>query len=390
MPKVHLSDLSIRALKATGKQQKYWCALTSNFGLLLSQAGGKSFFFMAPKTRRRIPLGKWPATPLKQARDAARRLLLDPQAASVSLSSFEDAFATYFERRVLPNYRERTAKQTRGIVDLHAARLFPQRLTAITPQELAAVLAAPTLTNGQANHLYGILRTFFKWALQQEMITRNPLTFPKPHKDKSRSRVLTDRELVAVHTAATKMAFPFGYIILLCIHCGFRKNEAANLKWSYITSEYITLPADVTKNGHEHIVPNLVGDTVFDQIAQTSEYVFPSAVGTPFTAWTNNKLQLDRLSGVYDWCIHDLRRTFSSKCAEWGVATPDIIERLLGHTTALSSIARVYNKWHYLPEMRVALQRYETRLARLLAAHQAIDNDGRHPIETSLHVRHFE
>ena len=81
MPKVHLSDLSIRALKATGKQQKYWCALTPNFGLLLSQAGGKSFFFMAPKTRRRIPLGKWPATPVKQARDAARRLLLDPQSA---------------------------------------------------------------------------------------------------------------------------------------------------------------------------------------------------------------------------------------------------------------------------------------------------------------------
>ena len=153
----------------------------------------------------------------------------------------------------------------------------------------------------------------------------------------------------------------------------FAKNEAANLKWSYITSEYITLPADVTKNGHEHIVPNLLGDTVFDKLAQSSEHIFPSAVGTPFTAWTNNKLQLDRLSGVHDWCIHDLRRTFSSKCAEWGVATPDIIERLLGHTTALSSIARVYNKWHYLPEMRAALQRYETRLARLLATHQMID-----------------
>jgi integrase len=70
------------------------------------------------------------------------------------------------------------------------------------------------------------------------------------------------------------------------------------------------------------------------------------------------------------WCVtlHDLRRTFSSKCAEWQVASPDIIERLLGHTTALSPIARVYNRWHYLPEMRTALERYEKKLAELLAS----------------------
>jgi hypothetical protein len=53
-----LTDIGIRALKATGKQEKFWCSQTPNFGLLLSQAGGKSFFFMAPGTRRRIPLGK--------------------------------------------------------------------------------------------------------------------------------------------------------------------------------------------------------------------------------------------------------------------------------------------------------------------------------------------
>lgn len=94
---------------------------------------------------------------------------------------------------------------------------------------------------------------------------------------------------------------------------------------------------------------------------------------------------------MHDWCIHDLRRTFSSKCAEWGVATPDIIERLLGHTTALSSIARVYNKWHYLPEMRAALQRYETKLERLLADHQESEGGASAEAVTSgLNVCHEE
>ena len=268
---------------------------------------------------------------------------------------------------MLPNYRERTAKQTRGIVDRHASRLFPQRLTAITPQDLSALLAAPTITNHQANHLYGVLRTFFKWAQQQQLLTRTPLTFPKPHKDKSRSRVLSDQELAAVYNAAAQIGCPFGFIILLCIHCGFRKNEAATLRWSYITPDYITLPAEITKNAREHVIPNLVASNL-QLIPQTSEYLFPSTKGTPFNAWTNNKIKIDRLSGVSNWCIHDLRRTFSSKCAEWGVATPDIIERLLGHATALSPIARVYNKWHYLPQMKAALTAYEAKLAALISA----------------------
>ena len=43
-----------------------------------------------------------------------------------------------------------------------------------------------------------------------------------------------------------------------------------------------------------------------------------------------------------------------------------MIERLLGHTTALSPIARIYNRWNYLPQMKAGLERYEERLAHLL------------------------
>jgi integrase len=139
------------------------------------------------------------------------------------------------------------------------------------------------------------------------------------------------------------------------------------MKWSYITNDYITLPGEIYKTGQEHIMPNLVNDNLA-LIPRTSEYLFPSRSGTPLRAFGPCKIRLDRSSGVTGWTLHDLRRTFSSKCAEWQVASPDIIERLLGHTTALSPIARVYNRWHYLPEMRAALERYEKKLAQLLVA----------------------
>src|SRR5438132_11679415 len=109
MARMALTDISIRALKPTGKQQAYWCTLVPNFGLMLSQAGGKSFFVMLGRERRRIHLGKYPATSLKDARDAARRLLLAPptEASPLTLSR---AFEMYCQAHVRTNFKPRTAR----------------------------------------------------------------------------------------------------------------------------------------------------------------------------------------------------------------------------------------------------------------------------------------
>ena len=101
-------------------------------------------------------------------------------------------------------------------------------------------------------------------------------------------------------------------------------------------------------------MPNLIGENLA-LIPKDVRVPLPFSPRHSLNAFSLNKRQLDQLSGVTGWTLHDLRRTFSSKCAEWQVASPDIIERLLGHTTALSPIARIYNRWHYLPQMRAAL-----------------------------------
>ena len=136
------------------------------------------------------------------------------------------------------------------------------------------------------------------------------------------------------------------------------------MMWSYIAEDYITIPAAMYKNGRDHVLPNLVAP-LLASIPRNSDYLFPSRNGSPLVSFSIYKRRLDRLSGVTDWTLHDLRRTFSSKCAEWQIASPDIIERLLGHTTALSPVARIYNRWHYLPQMRTALELYEREIERI-------------------------
>lgn len=62
----------------------------------------------------------------------------------------------------------------------------------------------------------------------------------------------------------------------------------------------------------------------------------------------------------------DLRRTLSTKMAEWELATPDVVEAILNHTTgSRSQIQRVYDRHNRLPQMRRALTAYADRLHAL-------------------------
>lgn len=92
-------------------------------------------------------------------------------------------------------------------------------------------------------------------------------------------------------------------------------------------------------------------------------------VGLPFPhfQWHQEKLALDEAAGVFDWTLHDLRRTFATKLAELRVA-PHIIEKLLNHITGtISGVAAIYNRHHFMDEMRAAVETWEARLTAIIA-----------------------
>ncbi|MCL1047543.1 site-specific integrase [Shewanella electrodiphila] len=59
-----------------------------------------------------------------------------------------------------------------------------------------------------------------------------------------------------------------------------------------------------------------------------------------------------RLKHKEPWSLHDLRRTFTTKLNDLGIA-PYVVEQLLGHS--LGGVMAVYNRSQYLPEKLVAL-----------------------------------
>jgi integrase len=99
--------------------------------------------------------------------------------------------------------------------------------------------------------------------------------------------------------------------------------------------------------------------------------LFPARIATAtgeqfFTGWSQSKKNFDKLLNIAPWTLHDLRRTFATNLADLGVA-PHVIERLLNHVTGtISGVAAIYNRSRYEPEMKAAMELWETRLQDLL------------------------
>jgi integrase len=64
------------------------------------------------------------------------------------------------------------------------------------------------------------------------------------------------------------------------------------------------------------------------------------------------------------WTPHDLRRTFSTRLGDLGVA-PHVIEKLLNHTA--EGMAAIYNRAELLEERIAATKLWAAELARIVA-----------------------
>jgi integrase len=100
-----------------------------------------------------------------------------------------------------------------------------------------------------------------------------------------------------------------------------------------------------------------------------NDLVFPARGNgkNVISGFTRAKNRLDRLSGIKDWTLHDLRRTAATHLAKLGTP-PHIIERVLNHVSgSFGGVAGVYNRRPYFEEMRAALQAWGEQLAAMPA-----------------------
>jgi len=371
MPSIALTDLSLRSLKAEVRAD-YWDTKTPSFGV---RVGKRTKTFIAKLNNRRITIGAYPLISLQDARRRALGLKSDKRTGLRRSLSFKQAHAQFVAIHV-PTLKPSTQKQIKRNLERHfLPTLGSKKLDNIEHQDITDITDALVPTPSQAWHAFKDIRTFFKWCVPR-YIKHSPMEGLKsPTKYTPRKRVLTYDELLSVWQHLTAVGYPFGDILQLLILTGQRRSEIASLRWEYINEVERTITLPETKNQTEHTFP--YGDMVaaiFDRIPRrnSTSLLFPGRDdATPWGGFGKSKWEFNKGCELAPWQILDLRRTFGTKLAELKVP-PHIVERLLNHKLGslqtagvITAVASVYNRALYVPEMREAIQVWETRLEAL-------------------------
>ena len=156
---------------------------------------------------------------------------------------------------------------------------------------------------------------------------------------------------------------------------GQRREEVAQLTWDEVDfdARTLTLAGSRTKNGRSHIVhlsdPAMA---VLRRIPKLSEFIFSRSGVKPFQGFSAAKRELDKLSGIEGWRLHDLRRTCVSGMARLGVA-PHVADKVLNHQSGtISGVAAVYQRHEFLAERKNALDRWGAHVAGLLKGEERL------------------
>jgi integrase len=357
-------------------------ALPSRRGIL----GRQISVVRHPGGHSRVKIGRYPIVALSDARKKALTLKADlthVPGPNIALGEAVQLFLTTHCRNYRPSSRREAERLLRKI-----STLDKKKVSAVSTHDVQNIIdgiKAPS----EATHLFKMARTFFRFCFRRRFIENSPLAgLTVPNKERARARVLSDAEVKSIWLACSqvdespvqyelKLPRAFAAIVKLLLLTAQRRGEIAALRTEFLCQSpqdettSITLPASLTKNGREHHFPvGPLAASVLKSVRRTepTAFLFPvrGGSGTSFNGWSKSKQILDRVSGVSDWTLHDIRRTVATRMAELGVP-PHVIERILNHVTGtLSPISLVYNRATFMKEMREAVNMWEARLAAII------------------------
>lgn len=388
MPKVKFTKSAIDALPIPSKDVVYWDSSYPGFGVKVTPKGRKVFIVLyrvagAGSRVRKYTIGPHGRVTLHQARIAAQRV-----------------FAARLEGRDLATEKQQSRR--RQVVDridalietyisdhISKTRSGPE-VASLLRREVIANWATRSVhdlkkreiidlvmqvmargTPAAANKLLKVIKSFLSWCVGRAILEVSPAHgLRAPAKEIGRDRVLLDGELACVIRAARHMGYPYGDIVELLALTGQRREEIAGLTQDEVdfADRALRFSSSRTKNGKPHIVHlSAASLALLNRRVETTTFVFSSTGMRPFQGFSACKRELDKLSGITSWKLHDLRRTCVSGMARLGVP-PHVADKVLNHQSGtISGVAAVYQRHEFLAERKAALELWGQHVTKLLS-----------------------
>lgn len=427
-----LTDRSITVKAPASGRIELWDSLLPGFGLRVSAGDSRTYFVMyrantaKGRVQRRLKIGDAKVIDLGPARDLARAALekatrgIDPAQEKRPLlaaagDTVQDVATDYLERYAKKNTRASSYKETKRIFDVDVLPAWGARPIKDIARHDVNVLLDRIAGRGaevQANRTLARLKTFFTWAVDEEILTVSPVARMKPKtRETARDRALTDDEIKLFWQACDAIGWPFGHLFKLLLVTAQRRDEVGTIAHAEIDLEkrLWSIPRQKAKNdrAHEVSLSDLavsVVKSVYEARPATKElkespWLFTTNGETVVSGFSRAKERLDaemeklarKARGlpekdedlrktlnlkpgaelprfVPEFILHDLRRTAATGMARQNVP-PHVVDRILNHVSGtIRGVAAVYNRHAYTEERKAALDGWGAHLAGLVAA----------------------
>jgi integrase len=267
--------------------------------------------------------------------------------------------------------------------DVKGSALGKRPLGEITGDEIKRLVRSVAKdAPSQANHTLAYLSAMLGWAVDEGLIEKNPAAGVKmPAQKVERERALTDEEIRLFWLACDRVGWPFGPLAQLLLLTAQRRDELAHATWGEfdLDKQMWTLPGERTKNGRFHLVhlaPLAV--EIFERLPRLTSrrgWVFTTGLGgadTPVSGFGRGRERIAaamaEMSGeeVTPFTLHDLRRSAATGMAALAIS-PYVIDRVLNHSAGkISGVAKIYNRFEYIPERRAALEAWARHVESLI------------------------
>ena len=173
-----------------------------------------------------------------------------------------------------------------------------------------------------ARHRFGALSRFLDYLVDEEVIDRNPAKdISRRHRPKTpapRKTYYSVQQLQKLWFPENELREDYLRFLRFMIICSLRMTEASELRGHnlYPHEQELRLFSEATKNNEAFTLP--IPIKAFELLKCTngdpSERCFQlsSKNGAPIKAWSYFNKAVRRASGVTEFNLHDLRRTFNS------------------------------------------------------------------------------
>lgn len=387
-----LTGLSVSRLHSAGKP----CVRCDGGGLYFRKqtANGATWVFRYKRGGKAewLPLGRYPAMSLAEARQRARAQQVclddgkDPKSERRKLEisnqdrlSVSQVAEDWFEAEM--KGRVRHPEVARRYIDNHIVpsigRLRVDEIVVNDILKPVDKLKRQPRGRTAANDLLRHIRRILDYAVRRQLITANPARSLTQRDaggpEKARTRSLS-RDEIAVLFKKMRDADNFDtrnlMTVRLLLALGVRKSELLGARWSELELDSVKpagpvwhLPAERSKTGTAMDIPlpPLVIGTFKDLKVMVGdrEHVFPRrrhdsrSLSNHVGRDTLNVALAELEHGLSHFTIHDFRRTMRTHLAALGIAN-EVAERCLNHK--LRGIVATYNTHDYYSERRAALE----------------------------------